>query len=264
LQAQYQPQTEGARVHLLVEAIKQAFIVRDATVTDPSRLALNWQRVLTPARIAELAAAVDPHKASPWPRVAKPGDTVWMGALDKDGCMVSFIQSVYWEFGSGLVHPEYGFHWNNRGLSFSLQRDHVNALAPGLKPFHTLNPALAIFSDGRRLSYGTMGGEGQPQTQAAVFARYHYEGLDLKTAISKGRWLLGRTWGDSNTDLKLEHDLADTAGAELTRLGHQFRTVPACNEMMGHAGAIALASDGSVDAASDPRSDGSAPTGYAA
>ena len=109
-----------------------------------------------------------------------------------------------------------------------------------------------------------MGGEGQPQTQAAVFARYHYEGLDLKTAISKGRWLLGRTWGDSNSDLKLEQDLADAAGAELTQLGHQFRTVPACNEMMGHAGAIALAPDGSVVVASDPRSDGSAPIGKAA
>ena len=264
LQAQHQPQTEGARVHLLVEAIKQAFVVRDTTVTDPSRLPLHWQRVLTPERIAEMAAAVDPHKASAWPRVANPGDTVWMGALDKDGGMVSFIQSVYWEFGSGLVHPEYGFHWNNRGLSFSLQSAHLNALAPGLKPFHTLNPALAIFNDGRRLSYGTMGGEGQPQTQAAVFARYHYEKLDLKTAVSKGRWLLGRTWGDSSSDLKLEQDLADSAGAELTRLGHQFRSVPACNEMMGHAGAIALAPDGTVDAATDPRSDGSAPIGQIA
>ncbi len=264
LQAQHQPQTEGARVHLLVEAIKQAFLVRDSTVTDPSRLPLQWQGVLTPERIAAMAAAVDPLQASPWPRIAKPGDTVWMGALDKDGCMVSFIQSVYWEFGSGLVHPEYGFHWNNRGLSFSLQSGHLNALAPGLKPFHTLNPALAIFNDGRRLSYGTMGGEGQPQTQAAVFARYHYEKLDLKTAVSKGRWLLGRTWGDSNSDLKLEEDLADSAGVELTQLGHRFRTVPACNEMMGHAGAIALAPDGSVDAASDPRSDGGAPTGLVA
>src|SRR5690606_29455843 len=111
-------------------------------------------------------AAVDPRQASPWPRVAKPGDTVWMGAVDSSGCMVSFIQSVYWEFGSGLVNEDYGLTWNNRGLSFSLAPSHVNTLRPGCKPFHTLNPAFAIFDDGRRLTFGTMGGEGQPQTQA--------------------------------------------------------------------------------------------------
>ncbi len=264
LQAIHQPQTEGARVHLLVEAIKQAFLIRDSVVADPAHMPLGWQRNLTPARIAQMAAAVDPHKASAWPRTAKPGDTVWMGAVDADGCMVSFIQSVYWEFGSGLVNPDYGLCWNNRGISFSLQSGHLNQLRPQCKPFHTLNPALAIFNDGRRLSYGTMGGEGQPQTQAAIFARYHYEGRSLRDAIAGGRWLLGRTWGDSNHDLKLEQDLADSTGAELQQRGHVYRTVPAHSEMMGHAGAIAVAPDGSVEAASDPRSDGSAPIGHLA
>lgn len=261
LHAQHAPQSEGQHVHLLVEAIKQAFMVRDATVTDPSRLAPQWDHCLSTEQLDAMAAAVDPMRASPWPRVAAPGDTVWMGALDRDGCLVSFIQSVYWEFGSGLVHPEYGLTWNNRGISFSLQSDHLNALAPGLKPFHTLNPALALFADGGRLAYGTMGGEGQPQTQAALFSRFHHQKLPLQQAVSRGRWLLGRTWGDSSHDLKLEQDLADVAGVELAQLGHQFRTVPACNEMMGHAGAIAAAADGTVAAASDPRSDGSAPCG---
>lgn len=258
LYRQQQPQTESARIHLLVESCKQAFLVRDAVITDPARLVPGWDKHLTAEGVARLTAAIDPAQASPWPRVAAPGDTVWMGAVDSAGCMVSFIQSVYWEFGSGLVHPDYGLTWNNRGLSFSLQPDNLNALLPRAKPFHTLNPAFAMFDDGRRLSYGTMGGEGQPQTQAAVFARYFYQQLPLHQAIAQGRWLLGRTWGDSSHDLKLEADLAGSAGEGLRKLGHQFRTVPARNEMMGHAGAIAVAPNGTVEAASDPRSDGKA------
>ena len=145
--------------------------------------------------------------------------------------------------------------------SFSLDPAHVNALKPGCKPFHTLNPALAIFGDGRRLSYGTMGGEGQPQTQAAVFSRYHYGKQSLQSAVSRGRWLLGRTWGESAHDLKLEADLAADIGPALQARGHQFRTVAARNEMMGHAGAIASLPNGAAEAASDPRSDGKALVG---
>jgi len=260
LEQKHQPRTESERVHLLVEAIKQAFVIRDAVITDPAHLSEGWDRHLTAEGLTALAAAVDPKQATPWPRVAQPGDTVWMGAVDSNGCMVSFIQSVYWEFGSGLVNEDYGLTWNNRGLSFSLDPSHLNALRPGCKPFHTLNPAYAVFDDGRRLSYGTMGGEGQPQTQAAVFSRYAYEGLSLQESIARGRWLLGRTWGDSSHDLKLEADLAASAGDGLRELGHVFREVPARNEMMGHAGAIALNTDGSVEAASDPRSDGHAYT----
>lgn len=261
LHAQQPPVNEAERIHLLVEACKQAFVVRDRVVTDPARLPLGWEQHLTAHGIAELAAGIDRHKASDWPRVAKPGDTVWMGAIDGQGCMVSFIQSIYWEFGSGLVHPDYGVVWNNRGISFSLQSDHLNALTPGARPFHTLNPAFAVFRDGRRLSYGTMGGEGQPQTQAAVFARYAYQQLPLSEAVASGRWLLGRTWGDSSHDLKLESDLAESAGAGLSALGHAFRVVPARNEMMGHAGAVLCEADGRVAAATDPRSDGAAPVG---
>jgi oxamate amidohydrolase len=258
LHQQQPPHSEAAAIHLLVECCKHAFLVRDTFVTDPSRLADNWREQLSDANIDRMAAAIKRQQASPWPRVAQTGDTVWMSALDSSGCMVSFIQSVYWEFGSGLVHPDYGLCWNNRGLSFSLDPQHVNALKPRCKPFHTLNPAFALFADGRRMSYGTMGGEGQPQTQAAVFARYHYQQQPLAAAISRGRWLLGRTWGDSSHDLKLEADLAADIGGELQALGHRFRSVPAHNEMMGHAGAIVVDAAGKVEAASDPRSDGEA------
>ena len=124
-------------------------------------------------RIAAEAEAVDPARAAPWP-APQPGgkDTIWMGAIDADGRAVSFIQSIYWEYGSGVVSPATGVLWQNRGISFSLDPRAVNPLQPGRKPFHTLNPALARLSDGRVMAYGTKGGEGQPQTQAAIFSRY--------------------------------------------------------------------------------------------
>src|SRR5215218_5718710 len=95
-----------------------------------------------------------------------------MGAADSSGLAVSYIQSIYWEFGSGCVLPHTGVLMQNRGASFSLDKNAVNALEPGRLPFHTLNPALAVLKDGRVMAYGTMGGDGQPQTQAMLFARY--------------------------------------------------------------------------------------------
>ena len=129
--------------------------------------------------------------------------------------MVSAIQSTYFEFGSGLVLPKTGITWQNRGSSFRLAESGWNALKPYRKPFHTLNPALVRFDDGRVMAYGRMGGEGQPQTQAALFTRYARFGADLQEAISAPRWLLGRTWGDQSTTLKLEDGFAPELYAAL-------------------------------------------------
>lgn len=247
--------TEAERVHGLIEATKLAFMVRDREVADPRRLGEGWARLLTDEHIDQLVQRVA-TTALPWPQVAEPGDTVWMGCVDSTGTMVSFIQSIYWEFGSGLVVPGTGLVWNNRGVGFSLDAAHRNALAPGFKPFHTLNPALAVLHDGRRISYGTMGGEGQPQTQAALLTRYLYDGLSLDEAISRGRWLLGRTWGDNNHDLKMEQDLFEKLGKTLVARAHAIKPVPARSEIMGHAGAVVSFADCHALAASDPRSDG--------
>jgi gamma-glutamyltranspeptidase/glutathione hydrolase len=250
---------ESQRVHALVEATKQAFLVRDAQVCDPRRISAKWSKewlsLLTKPHIVSLANNIT-KQALPWPRPSAEGDTVWMGCVDKDGTMVSFIQSIYWEFGSGVVIPEYGLVWNNRGTSFSLQADHVNVLQPGYKPFHTLNPAMAVLNDGRRMSYGTMGGEGQPQTQAAIISRYLYDNETLTESVNKSRWLLGRTWGSDEHDLKMEQDLYARIGQDLVLRGHQLKSVPEANELMGHAGAIVMSVSGNVEATSDHRSDG--------
>src|SRR5437773_9152852 len=102
-----------------------------------------------------------------------------MGAADGAGCVVSYIQSLYWEFGSGCVLPRTGVLMQNRGASFSLEPRSINPLQPGRLPFHTLNPALVVLPDRRVLAYGAMGGDGQPQTQAALFTRHVLYGQPL-------------------------------------------------------------------------------------
>ncbi|WP_117234997.1 gamma-glutamyltransferase family protein [Vibrio maerlii] len=243
-------------IHLLVEATKQAFIIRDQVITDEQSLTQPLQMYLQPDVIDRCVNNISLNTALPWPHQAKPGDTIWMGATDQYGTMVSFIQSIYWEFGSGVVLPSSGVLWNVRGKSFSLDANHHNVLAPSKKPFHTLNPAYAELNDGTRMVYGTMGGEGQPQTQACLFSRHLYQGISLPESIAMPRWLLGRTWGDSTNNLRLEQDLYATYGEQLKSRGHEVTAVDNLNELMGHAGAIALDKQGNARAATDPRSDG--------
>ncbi|MDP5133015.1 MAG: gamma-glutamyltransferase [Paraglaciecola sp.] len=252
-----QAKSDSDFVHLLIECTKQAFIVRNQYLTDDSRLARPLEAFLTEDELNKAITNISLDKALNWPHEAKQGDTIWMGACDEQGRMVSYIQSIYWEFGSGIVSPKTGIVWNNRGTSFSLDPQHLNALAPGLKPFHTLNPAFAECLDGRRMVYGTMGGEGQPQTQAALFARYIYQNKPLSHAISEARWLLGRTWGDNSHNLKVEEDLPAKIIEQLIDRGHDVAIVAPCNELMGHAGAIVLGPN-LLTAATDPRSDGKA------
>lgn len=245
-------------IHLLIECTKQAFIVRDSMITDPSRMKADQSALLSEASLDAKANNISMQQALAWPHQAQLGDTIWMGACDNQGRMVSYIQSLYWEFGSGIVSPNTGIVWNNRGTAFSLDKDHNQALGPGLKPLHTLNPAYADLADGRRMVYGTMGGEGQPQTQGAIFTRHVYDQLEPAEAVAKGRWLLGRTWGEESHNLKIESDLAHDVADDLAARGHEVCQVPACNEMMGHAGMVVLEPNGSVKAATDPRSDGQA------
>jgi gamma-glutamyltranspeptidase/glutathione hydrolase len=253
-------EAEGfAHLHGLVEATKQAFLVRDAVVTDRGRLPADPQGFLAPAALDARARAIDMQRALPWPQPAAPGDTIWMGAIDARGRAVSFIQSVYWEWGSGVVLPGTGICWQNRGISFALDPQALNHLQPGRKPFHTLNPSLARFADGRVMPYGTMGGEGQPQTQAAVYTRHARFGQSLQQAVSAPRWLLGRTWGDVSTSLKLESRIDAAVVARLRAAGHVVEVLPeAFSDTMGHAGALVRHADGRIEGAADPRSDGAA------
>jgi gamma-glutamyltranspeptidase/glutathione hydrolase len=170
--------------------------------------------------------------------------------------MVSYIQSVYWEFGSGVVLRDTGVTWQNRGASFSLDDGSHVKLEPGRKPFHTLNPAFARLDDGRMIVYGNMGGDGQPQSQAAVFSRYAMFGQDLQQAVSAPRWLLGRTWGNMSVSLKLESRFDVRAIQDLRDAGHELEVIEPFSDLVGHAGALVLHPDGVIAGAVDPRSDG--------
>src|SRR5262245_22146876 len=243
-------------LHRLVECTKAAFRIRHRYVTDPDRMARLATEFLSEAAIAELDKTVAIKRAAPWPDPARQGDTVWLAATDRNGLSVSFIQSVYWEFGSGVVLPQSGVTWQNRGTSFSLAETDTNRLEPGRLPFHTIQPAMAELSDGRLMSFGTMGGEGQPQTQAAVFSRYALHSQDLQSAVTAPRWLLGRTWGEENNNLKIESRFDPAVIDRLRTLGHDIQVVGPFEEFMGHAGAIVWHPDGLMEGASDPRSDG--------
>jgi gamma-glutamyltranspeptidase/glutathione hydrolase len=243
-------------VHGLVEATKQAFLVRDREICDPQHMTADPASFLTPAVLDELAARIDPKLALPWPAAPFGGDTVWLGVVDRAGRSVSMIQSIFFEFGSGVVLPATGINWQNRGCSFSLDPRKIGSLKPSSKPFHTLNPAMALFDDGRSMVYGTMGGEGQPQTQAALFSRYAWYDYSLQQAVTAPRWLLGRTWGDQSTTLKIESRVAPETVAALERAGHAVELVPPFTGMMGHAGAIVRHPSGVLEGATDPRSDG--------
>ncbi len=242
--------------HGLVESVKQAFRVRDRIVTDPAYMTEDPVAYLTPAALDRMAADVHRERAAPWPHPAQGGDTVWLGVIDGEGRAVSLIQSIYWEFGSGVVLQDTGVLWQNRGVSFSLSEGVLNVLRPGRKPFHTLNPAMARLADGRTLVYGTMGGEGQPQTQAAVFTRHVLYGQELQAAVTAPRFLLGRTWGATSTNLKLEGRVAPAVLQALRQAGHDVEVVANFTDMMGHAGAISRHASGTLEGAADPRGDG--------
>jgi gamma-glutamyltranspeptidase/glutathione hydrolase len=246
-------------IHGLVEATKRALRVRDRVVTDPNYLAHALDRCLEERFVAGEAMKIDRRKAARWPLAANAGDTVWMGAADSSGLVVSYIQSLYWEFGSGCVLPTTGVLMQNRGASFSLVAGALNYLAPGRLPFHTLNPALAVLKDSRIMAYGCMGGDGQPQTQGAVFTRHVLFGEPLLDALDRPRWVLGRTWGAARTALRLESRVDGNVVDRLAAAGHDVEVLPEpYSDVMGHAGAAVAHPDSTCEAAHDPRADGGA------
>ncbi len=246
-------------IHGIVEATKRAFRVRDRTITDPDKITADLSQYLSPAFLDVEATKIDRKKAARWPTPYGEGDTIWMGAADASGLVVSYIQSLYWEFGSGCVLPHTGIVMQNRGASFSLDPKALNALTPGRRPFHTLNPALAELSDGRIVAYGTMGGDGQPQSQAAVFTRYVIFRQPLERALDAPRWLLGRTWGSTHTNLRLESRFDGNLVDRLLSAGHDVAVLDEpYSDTMGHSGAVVLHPDGSLEGGHDPRADGGA------
>jgi oxamate amidohydrolase len=248
-----------AHIHGLIEASKRAFAVRDRIVTDFDRMTEDADDYLTASAFAREAAAVKMDRAAAWPFAKADGDTIWMGAVDGDGLAVSFIQSLFWDYGSGVVLPKTGLLWQNRGTAFSLHPEALNPLEPGRRPFHTLNVPLAVFDDGRVMPYGSMGGDGQPQFQAQVFFRATQFRQSLGEAIDRPRFLFGRTWGATSSTLKVENRFDPDVVKALEQAGHIVEVVDMpYSDMFGHAGMLVQWPSGKTEAVHDPRSDGGA------
>lgn len=228
-------------VHAVVEATKLAFVDRDRYLSDPDTTDIPMADLLSKDYAAELRARIDPDRARPpAPAPERGGDTTCTVVVDGDGNACSVIQSLYHECGSGFVAGDTGLLLHNRGSFFSLADDHVNRLEPGKRTFHTLMPGM-LFRDGLpSLVYGTMGGEGQPQTSTAVVTRVVDFGHDVQRAIDEPRWLFGRTWGEETTDLRVESRFPAGVAAALENRGHPVRVVGDWDSAMGHAQAISV------------------------
>jgi gamma-glutamyltranspeptidase/glutathione hydrolase len=258
--------------HYLVEAVKVAFADRDEWLTDPDYVKIPLDRLLSKDYAAKRRALIDPRRALVAEQIepglrfapgahrrAPGGDTCYFCTADADGLVASVIQSIYHDFGAVVIGGDTGIILQNRGSFFSLDERHPNRLEPGKHTFHTIIPAM-MMQDGRPvLAFGTMGGEGQPQTQAALVTRMVDFGFDVQQAIEAPRWLMGRTWGTPSRSLSLECRIPDEAVRELTRRGHPVRMVEAWSGTMGHAQAIRVDRErGFLEGGADPRGDGAA------
>lgn len=258
--------------HHIVEAVKIAFADRDEWLTDPRFVDLPIERMISKEYAADRRALIDPQRALdisavpagiPYPtqheRRVPAGDTCYFTAADADGLVVSVIQSIYHDFGSAVVGGETGIILQNRGAFFSLDEEHPNRLEPGKRTFHTLAPALLTKDGAPYLAFGSMGGEGQPQSQVAMVTRMVDFGYDVQQAIEAPRWLMGRTWGTPSRNLSLEGRISDEIIRELKRRGQPVQVVTAWNDNMGHAQAIRVdAEQGFYEGGADPRGDGAA------
>lgn len=258
--------------HHLVEAVKIAFADRDEWLTDPAHVDIPLDRFLSKEYADERRALIDPRRAlgadeiepgirfgSDARRRAPQGDTVYFCAADSDGLTVSIIQSIYHDFGSAVVGGNTGIILQNRGSFFSLDKGHPNYLQPGKRTFHTIIPAMMLRDGEPVLAYGSMGGEGQPQSQAAMLTRMIDFGYDVQQAIEAPRWLMGRTWGTESRDLWVESRVPDQVARELTLRGHPVQMVGPWSAIVGHAQAIRINREtGFLEGGADPRGDGSA------
>ena len=244
--------------HTLIEATKIAFADRNRYIADPAFSKVPVAELLSKDYAAKRRALINPDKAidpPPYGEMKMGSDTTYFTVVDKDRNAVSFINSLFNSFGSGIVAGDTGIMLHNRGTGFVLQADHPNRLEPGKRPFHTLIPAM-VFKDGKLLmSYGVMGGDIQAQGHAQVLVNLIDRGLNLQQAIDapRIRYISGR-------GVMLEEGLTAPVIAELINRGHE-RVLPPAGIMhralMGGGQAIMIDPEtGALVGASDIRKDG--------
>ena len=244
--------------HTLIEATKLAFADRNRYIADPTFAKVPVAELLSKEYAAKRVALIDPRKVLDSPPAGEMNlgsDTTYFTVVDKDGNAVSFINSLFDAFGSGIVAGDTGIVFQNRGSAFSLDPRHPNVLAPGKRPFHTLVPAM-IFKDNQLwMSFGVMGGAIQAQGHVQVLVNLIDRKMSLQEAIDAPRY---RFTNDRN--VLLEDELGATVIEQLIKLGH-VKAKPAgiLRSSMGGGQAIMIdPENGTLMGASDPRKDGMA------
>ncbi|MGI9146495.1 MAG: gamma-glutamyltransferase [Chloroflexota bacterium] len=250
-------------IHQLVERKKLAFVDRDAFVGDPACVSVPVERLLDGNQAAQLAAEVGPRAAEQKRGVigrSVDGDTVYLCAADRDGTVVSLIQSLYAAFGSGVHVSSTGITLHNRGAGFTLLPEHANVLGPGKRPLHTLMPGLALRDDQPWLAFGTRGADGQPQTGLQILNGLLDFGLDVQATIEAPRWAHGAPGGRyAATALVLESRLGPPIAEDLAARGHQVELADPVDSVMGTVQMIQVdAQHGCYVGVTDPRGDGAA------
>jgi gamma-glutamyltranspeptidase/glutathione hydrolase len=253
-------------IHVGIEASKLVMADRDAHLTDPDFYDVPVETLLSKPYAAALADRIRlAHAAgAPASKVPKGGGTIYLATVDADGNAVSLIESNYMGFGSGVVDPDTGIHYQNRGSFFSPDPEHANVLAPGKRTLHTLIPAM-LFRPGEPRPWvvtGQMGGDAQPQILAQVVSALVDFGSDVASAIAAPRWFVEPAEHFAPPiEVRAEPRFAPGILESLAAMGHPVLETAAFSGLLGHAHAIELvdggpAEGGSVAAATDPRSEG--------
>ena len=246
-------------LHLQIEAVKLGFADAHAHVADPDHVTNSPAELLDNARLEKLAARIDPNKAQDFSAgIPKPGGTILLCAADADGRCVSFIQSNYTGFGSGVVIPGWGIAMQNRGACFHLEPGHPNQVGPKKRPYHTIIPALATPTDPNApkesalMAFGVMGGFMQPQGHVQVLSRVRDFEQNPQAALDAPRfqWSSGR-------NIMIEPGLEASVYEELTNRGHRVKKADSRSVTFGRGQAIHALADGWCGA-SDLRADGQA------
>jgi gamma-glutamyltranspeptidase / glutathione hydrolase len=228
--------------------------MRIAFVADPASMDTTPAALLDPVYLARRAALIDPGRAQVAEAGApRRGGTVYLAAADEGGMMVSFIQSNYMGFGSGVVVPGTGIHLQNRGAGFTLTPGHPNEVGPAKRPFHTIIPGFVMKDGAPEMSFGVMGGPMQAQGHVQMVMRCLIAGQNPQAASDAPRWrfVAGRT-------VAMETTVPAATQAALAAMGHEIRLEPPDNAFgFGGAQLIRRTPEGYV-AGSDHRKDGCA------
>jgi gamma-glutamyltranspeptidase/glutathione hydrolase len=239
--------------HLQIEAMKLAFADVYRHVSDARHMELRPGQLLDPAYLKQRASLIDRRRAHDFGHGAPPpSGTVYLTAADAGGMMVSYIQSNYMGFGSGVVVSGTGISLQNRGTGFSLQPGHPNQVGPGKRPFHTIIPGFAMREGRPLLSFGLMGADMQPQGHTQLMVRLADYRQNPQAAADGPRWKFMR-----DRSLIVEHAVPAATVSGLAALGHNIRQVERWSLEFGSAQLIHRI-DGGYLAASEPRRDGQA------